>query len=57
MVAVRENSKELAELSNQARILKQAFGIPQTADYEEIKRNLKAKGLLQQDNQTKYFHR
>lgn len=54
MTATRKNAEQLAELNNQTRILKQALGIPQTADYNEIRHKLQTKGLLQRDISEKY---
>lgn len=54
MTATKRNADKLAELSNQTRILKQALGIPQTADYNEIRHSLQSKGLLHPNTQQKH---
>lgn len=55
MSATRRSAEQLAELSNQTRILKQALGIPQEANYNEIRHNLQSRGLLQENIRKKYL--
>lgn len=53
--ATRRSAEQLAELNNQTRILKQALGIPQEANYNEIRHNLQSRGLLQENIRKKYL--
>lgn len=54
----RSYSAQIAELSNQNRLLKKVIGISENAKYDEVHLALKNKGLLEnQNNQNKNYQR